>query len=83
MKTLQRVKEKELIMNTLQMVKEKELIMKTLQIGKETNIPISTVYRRLQLLQENKMVKENVLKADRFQTDQDDQDERNNYWKQE
>ena len=27
------------------------------QIGKETNIPISTVYRRLQLLQENKMVK--------------------------
>jgi hypothetical protein len=27
------------------------------QIGKETHIPISTVYRRLQLLQENKMVK--------------------------
>ena len=27
------------------------------QIGKETNIPISTVYRRLQFLQENKMVK--------------------------
>ena len=27
------------------------------QIGKETNIPISTVYRRLQFLQENKLLK--------------------------